>query len=412
MIRGECILCFAPDLWSDIWRNRHRLLAIFARENRVLYIEPRNTLRSLARKLRDGDLGWRDFLRPRIEEPRANLFVYHDPLHLPRTTKPLLGPAVERLRAAMLRRALSRLSFSRPILWLVRPEAADLPGTFDEKAVLYQIVDDYLSYPGVQPASRRRLEADERRLASRADVVVVTSESLLEAKRGLNPNMHVVRNAVDDGTLEAGGVQGGPVPPELASLRRPIFGYLGGVTGKLDFELLETVAAKLQSAGTGTLLFVGPVRVTSAEDAARVEKLRAAASVVFAGPKAAQDVPLYLRAMDVCLIPYRAGSQAQAIDPLKLYEYLAFGKPVVAVDIPSVRPFAEVIHVARGREEFIGLLDAAAAERNDEKMARRRALASENTWEARAEAISRLLEETFRRKTAPRPLEEAAASGR
>ena len=142
------------------------------------------------------------------------------------------------------------------------------------------------------------------------------------------------------------------------------------------------------------------------------EKLRTAANVVFAGPKAAQDVPPYLRAMDVCLIPYRAGSQAQAIDPLKLYEYLAFGKPVVTVDIPSVRPFAEVIYVARGREEFLGLLDAAAAERNDEKMARRRALAAENTWEARAEAISRLLEETLRRRTAPRPLEEAAASGR
>src|SRR5207249_1991775 len=105
------------------------------------------------------------------------------------------------------------------------------------------------------------------------------------------------------------------------------------------------------------------------------------------GPMDASEVPDCIRAFDACLIPYRVGDQALAIDPLKLYEYLAFGKPIVSVEIPSVRPFGEVVRLGRTHEEFLVQLAEAAREKDDVLAARRRSLARENTWEQRAEEI-------------------------
>ncbi len=396
MLTGECLVCFAPDPWDDIWRNRHRLLGIFARTNRVLYVEPRATVRTLARKIRARNFRVRSLLRPRVEEVRENLYVYHDPVFLPRTARRGLGPAIDRWRDAMFRRALGRLGFAKPILWLVRPECWDVPGKIGEKALIYQVVDDYLSYPGVTERARARLDREERSIASRADLVIVTAENLLEIKRHLHSNILHVRNAVDDRTLEEGRMAGGPIPSELSAARKPVFGYIGGITEKLDLELLEKIAARLEDGSRGSLVLVGPVNVASRDATERIACLRSLKGVTFTGQKDAADVPAFLRAFDVGLIPYRSGDQARSIDPLKLYEYLAFGKPVVAVDIPSVRPFRELVHVARHHEEYLRLLDAAAAEKDEALAARRRAIAQENGWEQRARQISDALEAVLR----------------
>jgi len=400
MLEGQNILCFAPDPWGDIWRNRHRLLSVLARQNRVLYVEPRTKLRKLVRRLRDGEHSLGDFFRPRVEEVRENLFVYHDPLHLPRTEKPVIGPFVEWRRDRLLAQAMRRLGFSRPILWLVRPNSWDLPGKFDEKAVLYQIVDDYLSFPGMRPELQETARKREEYLARRADVVIVTSRTLLEAKSGLHSNLHVVPNAVDEATLKAGLELEGPRATELENVGSPVVGYIGGLTGKVDLALLEDVAIRLRQELGGTLALVGPVRVSSAEDEAIIRRLEGLPQVVLCGQKEAAEMPKFLRAMDVCLVPYRLGDQAQAIDPLKLYEYLAFGKPTVSVDIPSVRPFEDVVDIAPGRAEFVrAVLDAASRKTDSEAelalAAKRRECAIENTWEVRVETISGLLEDVL-----------------
>jgi hypothetical protein len=387
MLSGESIVCIAPDAWGDIWRNRHRLLSVFARQNRVLYVEPRSTIRSLRRQLGDRSLRLREAWRSHLEEVRQDLFVYRPPALLPRIGKPLIGPLVDGLREGLLRRTLRRLGMSRPILWLVRPDAHDLIGRLDEKLVLYQIVDDYLSYPGVTPRARERLDREERLIGSRADLVVVTAEHLLELKAHLGPRRLLVRNAVDGATLDEAR-KPGPLPADLASAARPILGYIGGITEKLDLELLEAIAADLAARRGGTLALVGPVTVGPGEPQARIARLREHPRVIFTGQRPAAEVPSYLRAFDVNLIPYRPGDQARAIDPLKLYEYLAFGKPVVAIDIPSLRPFAGLVRIARSREDYLRHVWEAAAERDESLADRRRAAATQNTWEQRAEQIS------------------------
>jgi len=400
MLSGENIVCFAPDPWGDIWRNRHRLLSIFARSNKVVYVEPRTTARLLVRKLAAGDPSVLRPWRRRVEEVRENLFVYHDPVHLPRTSKGIAGRLVDRLRDASLKRALRELGISRPILWLVRPDCHDVPGKLDEKLLLYQVVDDYLSYAGVTARARERLDREERSIGARADLVVVTAEHLLDIKRHLSPSCIHVRNGVDAQTIEEGRRVGGALAPDLAKASRPIFGYIGGVTEKLDFELLLDLAARLESSG-GTLALVGPVHVKSRESADAVQRLRGSKAVTLVGQRPAGDMPMFLRAFDVGLIPYKLGDQARSIDPLKLYEYLAFGKPVAAVDIPSLRAFRSLVGVASSREGFLELAIALAKEDDEALALRRREAAAENTWERRAEQISQAIEGALRMKARP-----------
>ena len=397
MMHGEAIVCFAPDLWGDIWRNRHRLLSVFARTNRIVYVEPRTTVRSLWRRVRSGTFDRKALGAPRVEEVQRNLFVYHDPVLLPRTRKALVGPAIDRARDRSLQAALQKLGISRPILWLVRPDCWDVPGKLHEKALLYQIVDDYLSYPGVTENGRRRLDREERAIASRADLVIVTSEHLLQLKRGLSSNVVLVRNGVDEHTLEEGEKTDGPIPAALAAATRPIYGYVGGITEKLDLGLLESLARRLDGGRLGTLALVGPTNV-SGESAVTVARLRSNPGVVFPGPVHAADVPSYIRAFDVALIPYRVGDQSRAIDPLKLYEYLAFGKPTVCADISSVDSFRRLLYVASGPDDFARQLDEAARERAPHLVAERRAAAHDNSWVRRAEQISAQLEGLLAKK--------------
>ena len=395
MIEGRDILCFAPDLWSDIWRNRHRLLNVLAQRNRVLYVEPRNSLASIRQRLKLGKLKLSDFFQRRLEEVRPNLFVYHDPLFLPRNAKPLLGNFVSRRRDASLYGVLQRLNFERPLLWLVRPDMYDLLGRFDESAVLYQIVDDYFSFPNDKKNHREVMLQRERQILEKADLVVVTSQTLLEQKRQLHSNVQLIRNAVDSKTVAAGAAEDTVVPDDIRDLPRPILGYIGGVTNKIDLESLEEAAKHFSS---GTLVFVGPLRVTTEKDIAVAERLQRLPNVKFLGQKPADEVPGYVRGMDVCLVPYRLGEQAASIDPLKLYEYLAFGKPIVAADIPSVGEFADLIYVARGESGFLRALEEAIAETQKidaDRANARRAAAARNTWEARVDELSGHLEAIF-----------------
>ncbi len=91
MIRGHDLLVFAPGPWDDIWRNRHQLLTLLARENRVLWVERRIFLRTALCQAHRGELPWRRFSCPRVEAVRPNLYIYRDPITPQGRNSPSLG---------------------------------------------------------------------------------------------------------------------------------------------------------------------------------------------------------------------------------------------------------------------------------------------------------------------------------
>ena len=392
MLEGENILCFSPDPWGSIWPDKSQIMSILARRNRVLYVEPELHFRPTLRKVARGEIGSSHLWRRRVSWIQDGLYVYHPPVFAPISGHVLLGPITQALRFGLLRRTLRHLEMSEPILWLFRPGMVDLVGQFGEKLLIYHIVDEYSAYSKQTPELARWTREREARLASQADIIFVTSQALWKTKRQLNPRTYLMQNGVDYGTFARIIASDTSLPTDISSLQRPVIGFVGSICHKQDYELLRLIAG---SHSAWSLVMIGPVR--GMQNTEELKQLQSSPNVHFLGCKPTEEIPQYINACDVCLIPYVDSEETRNINPLKLYEYFACGKPVVSVDIPSVRPFAEVVYIARDRETFIKCIEEALRE-DGSLTSRRFGIAKQNTWEARVEQLSTLIQETLRVK--------------
>jgi len=380
MISGETIICAAPNPWESPWRNRHQIMSRLARQNRVLYMEPRPYLRAVLRRpqqLARREARWREVL--------PNLHVYRPPAWAPISGQQPLRSLFAAWRRHDLAKRLPSLAEKRPILWLLSPDQGDMIGQWHEKLVVYHVVDDYTAYEvGVAGAQRlawlRRLDESMTR---RADLVLCTDEALCRRKEALNPHCAFVPNGVAWQAFQRALAE--PLPPIFADLPRPIIGYVGVINDKIDLALLRRVAAAFPH---GTLLLVGPVALRA--HAGQWSDLQRP-NVRVLGQQPATMVPHFMKGCDVALMPYRLNAWTESINPLKMYEYLACGLPVVSTPIPAAQTFASALYVAPA-DSFVTAIRQALAEDTPAKHARRRELVRPHSWDNRVEEISRYLQ--------------------
>jgi len=393
-LAGQHILCFGPDPWGSIWQDKPGLMRALARHNLVVYFEPRVHLPDVWRDLRAGRLSWRDLRRPRLERGAEGLYVYHHPLYAPISGREPLRTPLRWLREGLWQEALRRLRVKRPILWLYLPGMADLVGRFGEKLLVYFVVDEYAAYPGLKPEVAASMRRREEMLLRQADVVFTTAATLRDERLPLNRHTYWVPNAVDFAAFADALAAPGPEPASLASLPRPRLGVVGSIGSKVDLDLLTAVAWARPG---WSLALIGPV--TRGVDIGKLSALRALPNVHLLGAVPPAEVPRVMHACDVGLIPYVISAETRHVNPLKVYEYLAVGLPVVSTPLPNLAVPPEMARTAGTPEEFVAAVEAALAEAGDEAWAaRRRAYAATQTWEARAEEISQRVAEALARK--------------
>jgi glycosyltransferase involved in cell wall biosynthesis len=414
-------LVFAPNPWRDLWRNRQQIFSrLAARQHRVLYIEPARA--SLA-DWRRGRVPWEHVRRPAVVQEQANLWLYRIPALLPtRATGDLFDRAADALLALHLRRTLRKLSMVNcqrpivndghaadnwplsidnwPLLWLYRPShwhwaAADFPHSL----LVYHITDDYSAFSHLSDTQRVTLLAEERKLLAAADLTIVTAPRLLELKAPHARRIELIPNGVDVAAFQR--ALASPRPPATSDLQpatchlQPAIriGYSGHVSNRLDLPLLREIALARPQ---WQLIFAGSEwEAGCAED---LTALKALPNVHFSGLLPVEEVPPFILSCDVCLIPYRVNDETRAISSLKLYEYLAAGKPVVSARVPAAEEYAGVVRMADGTVgSWVEQIEAALAERDDPvQVAARQAVAAENTWEQRVARIEAVLEEIQR----------------
>jgi len=395
MLQSQDIICFAPDPWDAIWRNRHQIMTRLARRHRVLYVEPRPYLRPTVAGWRAGTLGWRDLRRPALRQVQERLFVYRPPLYAPLSGREPLRSLAAGLRRHSLQVALRRLGFERPILWLTRPDQADVRGECRERLLVYHIVDEYTAYADLDAERAARIRLREQALAGQADVVLVTSRTLLQSKGPYNPHTYLVPNAVDYEAFQRVLREPAPIPGELGPFRRPIIGYVGAVNDKIDLHLLAMVARRYPRA---TLVLVGPVALHTPQAQRELAELQSCLNVHFLGQVEVSAVPRYMKHCDVGLLPYRRNEWTRNISSLKLLEYLALGLPVVGMDLPMVEGLGDVVYVAADEEAFVDAVGQALVEESPALRASRQAVAAANTWDERVARIEAILEQALGRK--------------
>ena len=346
-----------------------------ARRNRVLFTSSPWYLRDVFR--RDGGGG------AALTRITPNLHTYTPPRWLPYTYRfPRADRVSRRLRTFAMERVLEHLAMDEPILYIWHPSFVDAIGQLDASAVVYHCYDEYSAFAGVD---RGRVADDEARLLTSADLVLTVSAGLCERKRKLNANTHLVRNGVDYDLFATAQDSDLPMASDLRDLPRPIIGCVTRIVPEyFDAALLREVFTRRPD---WSFVVVGPE--CAASDA--LSSLKALPNVHFVGRRDLAALPSYLKAFDVCLIPYVLTENKQLADPLKVYEYLAAGKPVVSKPLDALASFADVVSCATTADEWIDAIGAALCDHAPDRVARRQAIASQNTWDARIAQISTLI---------------------
>jgi len=382
-LSGEDIICLAQEPWHGPWKTSQQIMTLLAQSNRVLYVGPPHSLRDGIGALWKRTTGY-----PILHRVTDTLMVYHEPplwatARDGRTWSRSFNRATELLRLAHVRWLASREGMRAPILWVSDPMMAHAVGTFRERLVVYYVLDNNVELVVPEATSARAtIAANEARLLATANLVFTVSERLRERCVRVNPHSFVVPNGVDYDRFQK-AVAEGSVPPDMRPIPRPIIGYVGVIQPDLDFTLLERLAAERPA---WSLVFVGPEELGG--ERRRFETLIAHPNVHYLGSKPVKDVPLYINSCDVCVMPdLVTHSSVQDCDSLKLYEYLACGRPVVSTDLPSVRRFSGVVRIAQNVDEFL-LHVRASLEEDSSRAELRKRVASQHSWQQRVAALS------------------------
>jgi glycosyltransferase involved in cell wall biosynthesis len=379
---GLDIVAIPDTPWDRIvWTNRQHIMQRLPRFDsrvRVLYVAPP---RFFARRFIDERSG--GTRRPSLWTTAVSerVWVVQPMIPLPRRlARRLAGHRVDQLMIAIARRAARRLGFSSPCVWSYTPLYAAHIGAFDESFLVYDVVDDYAAMPYYRRIEGPRIAELDSTMTRCADLVFVVNNYLLEQRQAWNANCRFVGNAGDViGFAEARNSH--VAPDDVARLRRPLIGFHGTLTGdKLDVPLVEELARRRPD---WSFAFVGPEK-----DRAVRATLRNHGNVHMLGPRNASELPAYLAAFDIVLIPYRRTPFTGR--PLKVYEALAAGVPVVATGIPELagEPGVSVVEPAAGAVEA-EIARILAAERSPVPLQSLEGY----SWESKARRQWELLEE-------------------
>jgi glycosyltransferase involved in cell wall biosynthesis len=292
----------------------------------------------------------------------------------------------------ILRAQLKRLGFDRLILWTYTPHSSDFVGQLGEALTVYECVDEFSAARGLVRAETIR--ALEQELIARCDLLIVTAQALHDSKKDAARRIALIPNGAEVAHFNKAADPATPITPALAGLPQPIVGFLGAVQYWVDVPLLARIARQHPE---WSVVLVGPPGLLV--DLSELERLPNAHLL---GRVPYADLPGYLRAFDVCLNPYKMDGVAEGCSPIKLYEYLATGKPIVSVDMPEARQFEHLIHVARDADAFVQQVEAAVSEAGGpeslDRAAQRMAEAERHTWRGRFEAAQAALLETLAEK--------------
>ncbi len=288
--------------------------------------------------------------------------------------------------AGQVRRALRRLAMPAPLIWSFLPTWLGVARRLGGRRLVYHCVDRYAANPGVDAA---RIDAAEAAMLQTANCVFATSPVLADHLRPQRPDVVCVPNVADVGLFSRAVREPLPEPSALAGLARPRGVYTGNVAGyRVDLPLLAGVADARPDL---QLVLVGPVGLGDpGGEPQGYAELIARPNVHAFGPRPQDELPAWLRHADVALIPFLDNAHTRGSLPLKLWEYLAAGLPVVATPLPNLAPLAEdgTLRVAGDVDAFIAALEAALGE-PEQRRAERLSRAQAHDWEPRVDELLR-----------------------
>jgi glycosyltransferase involved in cell wall biosynthesis len=256
------------------------------------------------------------------------------------------------------------------------PIVADLIGPLPVARWVYYCVDDLGHWPGLDQATLQQMEG---RVIDQADTVVAVSQTLQAKLARRGRAAHLLTHGVECDFWQANGRA--TAVPQLEGLERPLVVFWGVVDQRMDVRFVHRLAADLTR---GTIVLAGP---EAAPDPALYEAPRLARIP----PLLYRQLPYLAAEAAVFVMPYADLPVTQAIQPLKLKEYLATGKPTVVRDLPATRSWADCLDLADTPAAFARAvqLRLATGLPDEQRAARAERLLGES-WAAKARLFERV----------------------
>ena len=397
MLKNEDIICISSIDWDFIWQGHQEIMTRLARAgNRVLFIENTGvrvpTFRDLGR-IKSRLKNWRTGIHG-IRKIEEGLYVY-SPLVLPFPYLRVARFINRKLMFAVLMKWLKAVGFKEPVVWVFLPTglSLDLIGEIEPKALIYYCIDSFEA----SSKDAKKIRRTERLLTEKADLVFATSQELLMSCARYNKNVHYFPFGVNIDNFT--GIMDKPraAPADIKGIKNPIAGYLGGIHKWIDIELVRYAAQQNKDV---SFVFCGPIQTD-------IGPLKNIPNIFFLGQKRTEELPSYVREFDIALIPYRITEYTKNVYPTKLNEYLSLGKTVISTRLPEIVKFNRennnIVKIAGSREEFCESVRYVLSRPAGEKeLALAVAAAKKNSWSARLDKMTALIESVISEKAKER----------
>lgn len=275
-----------------------------------------------------------------------------------------------------LKKLIRKMGFQKSdVLMIAHPYLSGLVEMVESKLTICRVNDDIEKFE-TMPKS---VGTVEKWVAQQSDLVIVTSQPLYDKFDYIYPNrLHYLPNGVDFQFYQS--YTSGEIPSELQYLSKPLIVYMGAMNYWFDVDLISFCAQRLWEYN---FVLIGARQSDMSE-------LDALENVHFLGRKPYEELPRYLHACDVGIIPFKLTPMIESVNPLKLYEYMACGLPVVATRWREIESVNSPAKLASSSEEFLCLLCEILAALPDLERQRFRRFAYSNSWQERGKRLEEL----------------------
>jgi glycosyltransferase involved in cell wall biosynthesis len=378
-------LCISTTDWDEIWGSRQQIMSRLAEKgSQVVFVERQVGPEHLIKDpfLRQKKIYARK--QPATREIDPNILLLNPPISLPGRYYSHRINQLNQIRLAnWINDILQSKGIRQPVLWIYPPHSAPLIGKFTEILSVYHCIDHFSA--GIHGNKKMVIEQQENELLGKVDIIFTHStglKSVLQSRS--NRPIFMLPSAADVNLFQTAQ----SIHPDLNDIPHPRLGIFGTLDARIDSTILLQISS---SHPEWQFLLTGRIR----PGFNHLAQLKMLHNIYWLGDRPHADLPSLMNGCDVLLAPYTSGEKTEFINPLKIYEYLAVGKPVVSTPLPEIQDLGRYLIFASNPEEFVkGITDALLNE-TLEKTAERRLAAKEFSWDHRIIMIEEKIQDAL-----------------
>lgn len=393
------IICFGYDTWSSMWKREQSLMYYLAKKsfiNRLIFVNPVLPVSYLASRKRfkwNFAKGWKRMILPR--KVAENIWALTPFYLLPFTWRYKI---IRKINARLVSKLIALFLGPRQYIVVINNPCFQIEPLADiflknASLVIFDWADDWAAFEK-DNSERKKVEGVCEKYIKSSDMVLTVNENLGEMAKALNKNTFILHNATNY-EIFSQQINSNYVA-ELKSASRPIIGYAGWIVeSRIDLEIIEYMSKRHPA---WTILFVGPIKEDFAKKLSLIPNLKLLPPVDYT------ELPKFIRNFDVCIIPNKINQFTDGNNPIKFFDYLATGRPIVTTKTAGANNLKDVINIAETKEEFINKVEEVLTSDTFEKITRRKEIARLNSWETRVDKMAKLIEAHIDRKQGVRTL--------